>query len=36
MELTVTAASPELAYRISRSVIDNSMELMGYSSTGCP
>ena len=30
MELTVTAASPELAYRISRSVIDNSMELMGY------
>lgn len=30
MEMTVTASSPQMAYEISRSVIDNSVELMGY------
>ena len=30
MEMSVTSSSPEMAYEISRSVIDNSMELMGY------
>ena len=30
MEMTVTSSSPKMAYEISRSVIDNAMELMGY------